>query len=220
MNRQRQILALLLVLFVIALGWSYRSVPRQKTVAELPTATPQKSISSAVKRPVAAAPEQPKQPLTAPADVRKLRLDLLTQPAERFSGYRRNLFQPIFFDELLQAKKILAKPVAPPPVKPVPPPPPAPTPPPAAENTEQRELARFTFLGFLKKDNKKTIFLSQDKNILLVRTGDKFGGRYEAASITEQALSIRVTDTGEEIVIPLLENKPLGKAPKSPAAGS
>ncbi|NVN92961.1 MAG: hypothetical protein HXX11_20520, partial [Desulfuromonadales bacterium] len=60
-------------------------------------------------------------------------------------------------------------------------------------------------LGFLLKDKKRTVFLSKDKEIILVKKGDTFAGRYEAASITEQALTIRVTDTGEEIVIPLVE---------------
>jgi hypothetical protein len=74
----------------------------------------------------------------------------------------------------------------------------------------KRELARFTFLGFLKKDNRRTIFLARDKDIILVKKGDTFAGRYQAASITEQALTIQVTDTGEEIVIPLIDNQSLG----------
>lgn len=78
--------------------------------------------------------------------------------------------------------------------------------------TPKRELARFTFLGFLKKDNRKTIFLAKDNEIILVRKGDTFAGRYEAASITDQALTIKVADTGEEIVIPLIENRLLGSA--------
>jgi hypothetical protein len=75
--------------------------------------------------------------------------------------------------------------------------------------THQSTLSHFTFLGFLKKDNRKTIFLSKDKDIVLVRKGETFAKRYEATEITDQALTIRVIDSGEEIVIPLNENKPL-----------
>lgn len=70
-------------------------------------------------------------------------------------------------------------------------------------------MARFTFLGYLKKDNRKTVFLSKDKEILLVHQGDKIGGKYEVTSVTDNALSIRVLSDGSEIVIPLVENRPL-----------
>jgi len=94
-------------------------------------------------------------------------------------------------------------------------PPPVVAPPPvAAPETLQSTLARFVFLGYLKKDNRKTIFLSKDKEIILVRKGDKFAGRYEAKAITDQALTIVAADTGEEIIIPLLENQPLFAAGK------
>ena len=36
-------------------------------------------------------------------------------------------------------------------------------------------MARYTFLGFLQKDNRKTVFLSRDKEIVLVKKGDKIG---------------------------------------------
>ena len=74
-------------------------------------------------------------------------------------------------------------------------------------------LAQFTVLGFLKKGSAKTIILSKDKkDILLVKKGDKIAGRYEASDISDQTLIITVTDTGEKITIPLLENKPLAAA--------
>ena len=66
----------------------------------------------------------------------------------------------------------------------------------------------------MKKDKRQTIFLSKDNEIILVRKGDKFAGRYEAKSVTEQALTIVATDSGEEIIIPLIENQPLIAAGK------
>jgi hypothetical protein len=113
----------------------------------------------------------------------------------------------------MKQKAAAFKPVPPPPVAVVAPVMPVTPPPPADEaETLQSTLARFTFLGFLKKDNRKTIFLSKDKDIILVRKGESFAKRYEATSITDQALTIRVTDTGEEIVIPLVENRALSAA--------
>jgi hypothetical protein len=140
-----------------------------------------------------------------------LRLDLLNREQPVFKGYRRDIFRPIFVDELkLMKQQAAAKPALPPP-PPLKSGPPVVLPP-AMPEPPRRELARFTFLGFLKKDNQKTIFLTKDKDIVLVKKGDKLPGGYEAASITDQALTILVIDTGEEIVIPLLENRPLTAA--------
>jgi len=131
-----------------------------------------------------------------------LRLDLLDRQLPDFKGYRRNIFRPIFVDETKMAQVKAATrnrhPVLPPP------PPPVPVQPMVME-PPRPELAKFTFLGFLQKDKRKIIFLSRDKEIILVKKGDIFAGRYEASSISDQVLTIRVTDTGEEIVIPLME---------------
>jgi hypothetical protein len=146
-------------------------------------------------------------------DERIVRLDLLDREQSGFKGYRRNIFKPIFTDEIkmMKQKAIAFKP---PPLPPVAVLPPKVEPPVAQPETLQNTLARFVFLGHLKKDNRKTIFLSKDKEIILVKKGDKFAGRYEAKSITDQALTIVATDSGEEIVIPLLENQPLVAAAK------
>jgi hypothetical protein len=70
-------------------------------------------------------------------------------------------------------------------------------------------MAQFTFLGFLKKDNKKTIFLTSNSEIFLVGKGDTVAGRYIATNITDEALTIRSMDSSGEIIIPLVENSPL-----------
>jgi hypothetical protein len=195
MNRQRLILSVLLVVFVVAAGVSYLRMPRQETVAQLKNA-PGKAVSA--RKPSA----------TAAADDRKLRLDLLECPPDRFAGFRRNIFRPIFRDE---TKLPPPMPVLPKPVPPPPPPVALPPPMPVAPQPPQvvRDMARFTFLGFLKKDNRKTIFLARDKEIILVRQGDKIAGSYEATTITDEALSIRSLADGTEMVIPLVENRPL-----------
>lgn len=202
MNRQRLILFILLVVLALATAWSYLNWPRQKTAATLKY--PPGSHITAEKR------REPAQTAKAsrPADG-VLHLDLLNREQPAFKGYRRNIFKPIFVDELklMKQKAVLAKPALPPP--PVQKSGPPVVPPVAMPESPRRELARFTFLGFLKKDNQRTIFLTKDKDIVLVKKGDILPGGYEAYSITDQALTILVIDTGEEIVIPLLENKPL-----------
>lgn len=207
MSRQRLILFVLLILLLLAMVWSYYSYPRAKTVSPLKY-PPGSHIIAEKKRVPAIAPQVSQNEGSA------LRLDLLDREQSSFKGYRRNIFKPIFVDELKLMKQMASalKPVLPPvqaqksaPVQPT-------VPAIAVPETPQRELARFTFLGFLKKDNRKTIFLAKDKDIILVKKGDTFAGRYEAASLTDQALTILVTDTGEEIVIPLIESKPLSAA--------
>jgi hypothetical protein len=64
-------------------------------------------------------------------------------------------------------------------------------------------------MGFLKKDNRKTIFLSSNNEISLVKKGDMIAGKYLVANITDEMLSIRSSENGMEIIIPLIENRPL-----------
>jgi len=214
MNRQKLTLFILLIVLVLAVVWSFMSVPRQKTVKTLKYAPGQKqaAVTTAAATPAVTAAAQTPAP-AAVGDERTLRLDLLEREQSGFKGYRRNIFKPIFMDDLrLMKQKALAfKPPSLPPVAVLPP---KVEPPIAQPETLKSTLARFVFLGYLKKDNRKTIFLSKDKDIILVRKGDKFAGRYEAKSVTDQALTIVATDSGEEIIIPLLENQPLVAAGK------
>jgi hypothetical protein len=222
MNRQKLALLIVLVVLVLAVTWSFISAPRQKTVSSLKEGPGQaqqikKTASISSSTPVKTTAKVDVKPAVA-SDERALRLDLLERELSGFKGYRRNIFKPIFTDEikLMKLKAVASKPVPLPPVavvaqKPVTPPVVQPV---VEPETHQSTLAHFIFLGFVKKDNRKTIFLSKDKEIILVRKGEIFAKRYEPTVITDQALTIRVTDTGEEIVIPLNENKPLAAVSK------
>ena len=199
MNRQRLILFILVILFGIAALWSYSSMPRPKTVSTLTYKSGQQAKS------VVALTDKP----TSDADDgSRLKISLLDKEPAGFKGYRRNIFKSIFVDEIKFVKqKVVA--IKPPPIMP-----PAPVQPvqPVIMQPETTPLARFTFLGFLKKGSVRTIFLAKDKDILLVKKGDKVAGRYEATEISDQALTLTVADTGDEIVIPLIENRPLATA--------
>jgi hypothetical protein len=198
MNRQRLILFILVTIFAIAAVWSFTAIPRPKTVDRL---TYPPGVQTKPSPPVA------QKSVREAYDGRMLNIILLEKEQPEYKGYHRNIFKPIFVDEqkLLKQKAAAIKPPQLPPVQSQKAAPVAPV----APQPESAPLARFTFLGFLKKDAQRTIFLSKDKDIILVKKGDKVAGRYEATTITDQALTLLVTDTGGEIVIPLIENRPL-----------
>lgn len=191
MNRQKLLLSVLLALFVLSLGYSYWRMPRQKTISTL-------------KFPPGSVAKTNRAPTPARFDDKRVRLDLLTRTTGAFSGFRRNIFQPVFQEKLKELPgrraKIAKSFPLPPPIQPALSPQPSPV---------QRDMAQFTFLGFLKKDNRKTIFLTSNNEIFLVKKGDSIAGRYEVSNITDEMLSIRSLGNGGEIIIPLIENKPL-----------
>lgn len=194
MNRQRLILFVLVIIFAVAVIWSYSAMPRLKTVTPSSVKPVQQAKPAAVSS---------KTPVRTADDGSRLKIDLLDKDTSGFSGYRRNIFKPVFVDEMKMTKQTAVA---------IKPPPPKTIAPPVEQVLIQPEaapLARFTFLGFLKKGTVKTIFLAKEKDILLVKKGDKLAGRYLATDISDQALTLTVTDTGDEIVIPLVENRPL-----------
>lgn len=199
MNRQRAILAALVALFVCSLVYSFFRMPKQERVAKLTyqpgmTAQPSRSMQS------------------KSSDEVRVRLDLLDRVQGTLPSGGKNIFQSLFDS----GSKKLSVPLPPPPPPPenrVAPPPvavQAPTVPQVIEPTPlQRDMATFTFLGFLKKENRKTIFLSNGKEIFLVKKGDKISGKYDVTALTDEALTITSVQDGGEIVITLVENRPL-----------
>ena len=197
MNRQKLILAVLLALFVCSLIYSFIRMPRQKRVEKLK-----------YQQGMAVAPVRTKQAFLD--DTARVRLDLLDQVGRKAHLGGRNIFRGGLGGEVKKTKIPLPPPPPPPqkpelPVVAVPPPQPA-----ALEPTAlQRDMATFTFLGFLKKESRKTIFLSNGKEIFLVKKGDRIAGKYEVTSLTEDVLTISSLQDGGEILIPLVENRPL-----------
>lgn len=202
MNRQKVALTVLLAIFACSLVISYLRMPRQKSVEKL-------TYVSGMKVPVA------KQAQGSAREEDRVHLELLDRRPSAGVNVKRNIFGNLFAE--VKKPIIPLPPPPPPPVKPpvaVEPPKDVPPPPMVVEPTPlQREMARFTFLGFLKKDNRKTIFLTNDKEIFVVKKGDKILGKYDVTSLTEEALTISSMQDGGEIIIPLVENRPL-QAPK------
>ena len=198
MNRQKMALAILLVIFAISIVYSFVRQPPRRTVDKLKYAPGTKGVSVQISG-------------RSPDD-KKLRLDLLDREPPRFSGFRRNLFRPIF-PEIMKLPPIAARPVLP-----LPAPPPPPPPPKTPAQLAMEDMSRYTFLGYLQKGNRKTIFLTRDNEIILVKKGDKIAGKYEVATISDEALTINLLQNGEQIVIPLVGNRALAQA-HMPAPG-
>lgn len=193
MNRQRLILFILLILLGCVVLWSYNAMPRPKKVSSLTFKQGQ------LEREVATVTNKSDR---VADDGTKLKINLLKKEQTGFKGYHRNIFRSIFIEEpkIVKRKPEVIK-LPPPavvtPVTPVP------------EKPYVAPLAHFTFLGFLHKGAVRTVFLAKDNDILLVKKGDLIEGRYKATDISDQSLTLTVTDTGGKIVIPLMENTPL-----------
>ncbi len=198
MNRQKMALTILLVIFAISIVYSFMRQPPRRTVDKLKYAPGTKGVSVQISG-------------RSPDD-KKLRLDLLDREPPRFSGFRRNLFRPIFPD-IMKLPPIAARPVLPLPAPPAPPPPPK-----TPAQLAMEDMSRYTFLGYLQKGNRKTIFLTRDNEIILAKKGDKIAGKYEVATISDNSMIINLLQNGEQIVIPLMENRALARVPM-PAPG-
>jgi len=195
MNRQKAVLVALGALFLCSLVYSFFRMPKQERVGKL---TYQPGMT--------APPARVNQ--SRGSDETRVRLDLLERKPGGLPSGGRNIFHSLFNAGTMKPSVPLPPP-PPPPERKVEPPP-LPTLPHVVEPTPlQRDMAKFTFLGFLKKEARKIIFLSTGKEIFLVKKGDKISGKYDVTSLTDEALTITSIQGGGEIVIPLVENRPL-----------
>jgi hypothetical protein len=208
MNRQKVVLCLLLLVLAGSLVYSFLRSPKERLASNVKPGPG--SAATLAGRKTAAAPK------TVATD-NMVHLGLLDRELPRFSGFRRNIFSPIFREEL---KPPPFRPLAPPPlpVKALPPPPqpqpqaqPAPLPSPEqiAEQIADSELSKLTFLGFLQKNGEKTVFLSSNNEIFLAKKGSTLASKFQVIDLTDDALTIRSLVGGREVVIPLVENRSL-----------
>jgi hypothetical protein len=203
MNRQKLVLFLLLLVLAGSIAFSVLHSPKQQRAAApkyAPGAVAQVTAGKAATLPKPG------------ADDSKLHLEILNRELPRFNGYRRNIFSPVFREEV---KVPPFKPLPPPP-RPVKMPPPQPLPanalppaPPSPEQIADSELAKFTFLGYLEKNGEKTVFLSSNHEIFLAKKGSNLGPRFQVTGLSNDAITIRSVTGGREMVIPLVENRAL-----------
>lgn len=188
MNKKKQTLAVLGLIFIMALAYAYWATPRQQRVTEREAETPPRKAKAT-------------RQVEAVGETGHLKVDLLQRQPEKFPGYARNIFR------FARVRRPTPPPPPPKPKKVVKEPVKIETP----KVPIGRELARFTFLGFLKKDSTRTIFLSSDDTIFLVKKGDHFGenGKFFVADLTDEVLTIRQGDDPRVITVPLIERTPL-----------
>lgn len=188
MTRKR-ILYILLTVLVMAMLYAYWASPRQEKITGPDGVMPDQPVGREVKKGV---------------DPKKVALDLLEHEKQEYSGFKRNIFN-YYRPRPKQTKKPIVKP-PPEPVK-VEPPKPAPI---ITPRTRQ-ELARFTFLGFLLKNEERTVFLSRQDDLFLVKEGDFFGDdrQFEVVDINSEKLTIKQTGRDGRIEIKLVEEEPL-----------
>jgi len=192
MNRQKQILFALLVILVLALVYAFWSSPEQERVV-----TSSGMDAVAENRRQAGSENRT-------VSTQTIQLDLLDFEKRKYGGYTRDIFNFRRPKPKKSQPVVEPKPV----VQPV-----IPKPTPVIDTAAQirQQLARFTFLGFLLKDNQRTVFLSKRDELFLVKKGDTFGdeGRFEVLDISPEKLKIKQQGASGLIEIELVEDEPL-----------
>ncbi len=188
MNRQKQILFALIVILGLALLYAWWMSPAQQVAPPAGDVSGQSGNGAPALSPGSAVDEQ------------RVSLELLASGGKKYRGYKRDIFnyyQP--------------KPKPQPVVKPPPQPVVEPKPVPVVTPQVRQQLARFTFLGFLLKENERTVFLSKRDELFLVKKGDSFGdeNRFEVVGVSPEKLTIRQSGAGGLIEIRLVEEEPL-----------
>ena len=127
----------------------------------------------------------------------------------------RNIFAPLTFKKPAspppkgKPRPAVAK--TPKPVPQKPPPPPGPSPGELAAQRARQQLNKFRFLGYLKRGGESQAFLTNGKDIYIVRQGEIMEGRIHVNRIdpTTIVLSTKVKETGDQIeaIIPLTKEK-------------
>jgi len=127
----------------------------------------------------------PEAPHETPSSGLKVRLDLLKNEKRGYGGIKKDIFSPL--------RRVIPV-VKPAEVQPAPPPPPPPT-----------ALQVFTMsvraLGFVEKEKDKTVFLSKNDDLFVVKSGDLVDGRFRILSISETSIGVRDEVTKEESLI-------------------
>lgn len=187
MSRKKVILVILLSIFVASL---YQNIKNDdvKRVEELKYKTGKREVAEN----------------SGDKDFPKINMALLSGERKTFRIGKKNIFEPL--------KYVKKKPPALPPPSPKPPvkvPPPEPEPELPVETPMEREVATFTFLGFLQKERTKTIFLSRGDEILIVKQGDTILNNYIVKGISDDNIVIASRDGSEILDVRLIENERL-----------
>ena len=206
MSRQRLVLVGLVAVLALSLVYAFWAMPRQEKAPPRPA--PVKPAVSLVKtgKP---APAGKVEKQVKPSSEHLL-LELLGREPQVFPGAGRDIFR---FGGRAQTV-VEVEPVE------VEPPPEPPKPPPTPEEILKGSLKDITFLGFLDKGGKRTVFLTSGDDVYLVKAGERFGKNREliAKEISARQLVVGWVDGPETVKVQLLENEKLQPATISGAS--
>jgi hypothetical protein len=198
MNRKRLVLAALLALLVLSIAYAFWAMPRQEQAPPRPAAprSPAKAKPPGkVSQPAAKA--TPLGKASQPA-ANRLHLGLLAQTPQPFPGSGRDIFR-FHGGGAPEALVDVA-----PPVEEAPPPPPSP--PPTPEELLRQALSSYRVLGFLEKGGVRSLFVSDGKDVLVIKSGERFGsrGNFIASEITATELVVaQKSDRSVTVRLPL-----------------
>ena len=156
-------------------------------------------------------------PQTGQTSSASTKLTDMLKPARQTVAFSnpRNIFAPLVFEKpkppppKRKPKPVVAKPLKAIPKKP--PPPSGPSPAELAAQQARQQLNKYQFLGYLKKGGESQAFLTNGKDIYIVRQGEIMDGRIHVNRIdpTNIVLSTKIKETGDEIeaTIPLTKDK-------------
>jgi len=204
----KRLLGFLLPAFIASLIYGYLQMPQQERVTT--------GDDKAMPRPQAKKIQQGQKSAAMGREAYpRLRSDLLERKSQPYPGVRRDLFSAAFMSGQGEEIEILPEEqpevIAPPVVVAVTPPPPPPLSPQAIV---LQELALYKFVGFFKKGEKRTIFLSSIDEVFLVRQGDYLGRdrKFYVVSITDTNMVLRKDGAGD-FSIKLADQESLSAVP-------
>jgi hypothetical protein len=189
MNRQRLLLAILAVVLVLSLVYAFWAAPRQEQAPArraAPSAKPvAREAQPAVKSGKVAGPKAAAKDKAASGH---LHLDLLEGDSQPFPGSGRDIFRfnakwtPVPENTVAEVVET--------------PPPPPPPPPPTPEEILSRDLTGYKVTGLLEKRGVRSLFVTDGKDILVIKAGDRFGPRkrFLASEVTATELVVSEAD--------------------------
>ncbi len=63
------------------------------------------------------------------------------------------------------------------------------------------DIRRFTIFGIYEKNKEKIVFLEKEKDVLMVREGDRIEGKYRVERITDQQVVIKEENSNASVTI-------------------
>jgi len=214
MNRQKLLLGILLPVLAAALLYAYLAGPNQ-----------QKAGSKKMTGPDGRTATEEMQTLKE-LGLQKLRIDLLEREGEPFEKPKKDIFTLQGMKAQTQeppAEQVAEEPAPEelfeevsetpqderPPAGFEEPPLPMPSDSRAEFEALKKDLAEFSYLGYVSKAGVRTLFLRRQGKIFVVRVGERFGDDFQLTAVNEGWLSLTKGDSPDLILVPTQKDAPL-----------